>query len=357
MNFRFSRSLFTNWGGLNERWILAENGLHYITPNGELFRWNNSPRDNLSGTKVADLTADYHQSPELLYNARDPFTVNVLVTLGQTVEGINFGNQKFEGPVPPGVPGEGNVTAVISRGNIVLTGDAAGNSVVIYTNSDGWVTVAVVGQTTIQGSATPWVLEGWTSVTADLVVNMNGGDDIVILRDVHVGADVLVDSHAGNDVLLTTSATIAGNLEFKSASGSNSLGMSSTTVGGNLKYTGGTGFDALYTNGLMVAGRTAITGNKGAELFAVENSSFLGTVTVNLGDGSDQLAVLAGNSFSDRVTVDGGSNVDYVQTDSSTTFARTPTIRRVEHSTIPDMEGLLDSIMSRFASVGLDGLL
>ncbi len=43
--------------------------------------------------------------------------------------------------------------------------------------------------------------------------------------------------------------------------------------------------------------------------------------------------------------------------DVSTTFVSEPSVKRFESDSIDDVSGLLDSLMERLASVGLDGLL
>ena len=71
-NLRRTRSDFRNWGGLDERWILGDNGWYYVTPNGEVFRWNGSPRTALTGTLVATLNSDYWLNLERLSEAPVP---------------------------------------------------------------------------------------------------------------------------------------------------------------------------------------------------------------------------------------------------------------------------------------------
>ncbi|MEO2017537.1 MAG: Calx-beta domain-containing protein, partial [Fuerstiella sp.] len=170
LNLRFSRSLFPNWGGLNERWMLGDDQWYFITPNGDLFRWNSSPSDNLSGNLVAQLSPEYHANPASLYDAQNPFVAYLRVNPGETVTGVNFGNQQDDvpNPDPTNFAGAGNVAARIFGNNLILTGDNAANGVMVSTNQDGWVTVIGLGDTTIAGHNQPWVIDGWTMVPGDL---------------------------------------------------------------------------------------------------------------------------------------------------------------------------------------------
>ena len=152
-NLRFGGSLFTNWGGLNERWVRGDDAWYYITPDGQLSRWNNSPRTNLTGTHVATLSPQYHTDPARLYDARNPFETSVTVSPGGVTDGINFGNQEAGGVVPSDFDGQGNVVAGVRGRHLVITGDNAGNGIVLHTNSEGFVTMSPIGNTTTNGQS------------------------------------------------------------------------------------------------------------------------------------------------------------------------------------------------------------
>ena len=48
-DLQFTGSLFKNWGGLGEVWMFGDGDWYFLTPAGNLFRWNGSPQTNLSG--------------------------------------------------------------------------------------------------------------------------------------------------------------------------------------------------------------------------------------------------------------------------------------------------------------------
>ncbi|MCA9085152.1 MAG: carboxypeptidase regulatory-like domain-containing protein, partial [Planctomycetaceae bacterium] len=68
---------FLNWGGHNEKWVKNDTDWFYILPDGSVYRWNGSSREDLSGHYEATLSPMYYQNPELLFAATPPGTVPV----------------------------------------------------------------------------------------------------------------------------------------------------------------------------------------------------------------------------------------------------------------------------------------
>ena len=91
LEFRATRSDFRNWGGMDERWVLANDGWYFIKPDGDLFKWDGSPRTALTGTLVTSLTSDYWMHLERIHSAVSPGKYRVDVD-SETVFGIDFGN-------------------------------------------------------------------------------------------------------------------------------------------------------------------------------------------------------------------------------------------------------------------------
>lgn len=85
-------SLFENWGGLGEKWIFGSGNWYFITPAGNLFQWDGSPRSNITGDFVATLGSRFFDTPSLLTNAQESGQVAVTVSTNQAVTGIDFGN-------------------------------------------------------------------------------------------------------------------------------------------------------------------------------------------------------------------------------------------------------------------------
>ena len=65
-----NRSYFTNWAGLNEKWMASTGGAwFYLLPNGELYRWTGT--QPVAGELVATFSPEYHASPAMIHDAAD----------------------------------------------------------------------------------------------------------------------------------------------------------------------------------------------------------------------------------------------------------------------------------------------
>lgn len=91
-NLRFTGNLFENWGGQGEKWTFGNGGWYYITPAGNVFRWNGSPRNNISGEFLGSVGRKFHATPSLLYDAQPPGARSVTVRAGEFTQGVDFGN-------------------------------------------------------------------------------------------------------------------------------------------------------------------------------------------------------------------------------------------------------------------------
>lgn len=359
-DFRFNRSLYANWGGLNERWIHSDDGWHYITPNGQLFKWDGSGRSSLTGDLVTELSPDIHADPALLYNALSPHEAAVQLAAGESVQNINFGNQQDAdngGGGSSSFAGVGNVAARIRGNDLILTGDGASNGVIVYTNSDGLITVDGLGNTTIQGQSEPWVVQSWTSIPGSLIGNFHDGGDALVIQDVSLGATVWVNMHAGDDYMLMDNVTTGARFDFRSNWGDNTIVVANSSIGMLARVITGLGNDVLHVDNARVGGPTIVRSWQGNDDFLATRSTFGGVFAINSGSGNDEMLLLEGNTFQSTVTIDGWAGTDAVSAEGSSDFSRTPIILRVEQDSIAGPDALLDSLMGRLADVGLDGLL
>lgn len=64
---------FENWAGEGEKWLNGDDfSWYYVTPGGSLYQWD---AESETSQHVAFLDPSYHQSPELLYEARKPMEI------------------------------------------------------------------------------------------------------------------------------------------------------------------------------------------------------------------------------------------------------------------------------------------
>lgn len=353
--FRSGGSTFENWGGLNERWVRGDDGWFYITPNGSLYEWNDSPRTNLSGTLVSQLGPRYYDDLTLLTNAINPAAAYIGLAVGEDRDGVDFGNQQDDsgGGGTSGFAGEGNVSARVAGTTLILSGDAASNGVHVSLNESGYVTVAGLGDTTINGESS-MVLEGWTSIGTDLIAHLAGGDDVFVLSGVTVGRNLTVSSSVGDDTVIIDGSTIHRATNTTDLLGDNTFVAIDSTMSGGTSISRGAGDDLVFLNGVTAADVTAIV-RGGTDGILARNSSLNGAVQVYLGAGNDELATLGETSFGSRVVILGQSGTDSSTASSGTTFSSDPVLLSIE-SDEGDPEGLLDQIMQRLADAGLDDL-
>lgn len=73
---RFRNSYYENFGGLGEKWVYSDQtGWHFITPSGDLYRWDGiriTVERPLQGVLIAALGTKYFQDPELLWTSGAP---------------------------------------------------------------------------------------------------------------------------------------------------------------------------------------------------------------------------------------------------------------------------------------------
>lgn len=354
-NLNASLNDFLNWGGLNERWLWGSGEWYYITPEGSLFRWNGSPRDDLSGTHVADLNSAYYTNLTLLTQAQPAEFSTVTVTDGSMTR-VDFGNQE-DGVMPPlsEYPGQGNVRAQIAGPTLILTGDTKGNGVQVYTNADGYVTVAGMGDTTINGQAY-WVIDSWTEIPGSLLTYFSIGDDAIAVHDVSIGGSVLVSTTTGNDFVVMDDVSVGGSATLLSSSGNNTFTVKDTSVGTNLYVSSLNGTDAVYTNNVNVGGVTTVLTRGGNDLFAFYDTHFDSTTVIDAGAGDDTGAVIGNTNFGGALVVYGRSGTDTVDVDPAASLPDSPVVTSVEQDST-DVGALLDAVMERLSVAGLGSLL
>lgn len=66
----FTGNDYRNWGGRDERWVRGNDGWYFITPVGDVYRWDGA--NSATGALVAQLDATYHTDLGKLYNAQRP---------------------------------------------------------------------------------------------------------------------------------------------------------------------------------------------------------------------------------------------------------------------------------------------
>ena len=221
----------------------------------------------------------------------------------------------------------GNVAANVTGGDLVLTGDNAGNIVEIrqvqLNNAPipGRFLVTGLNGTTINGQAS----QVFQNVNDDFRINLNGGNDRVTLRCIHVpgievdvvnlnrvtvGDDATLRTAAGSDFVNVNARVGRAGVE----SGANDLFVDSganydyvridnTTVGRNLTINTGTDnftdvVDLLFTE---IGNDTFLNTGGGTDVVNIFTVRFNDDLTVNTGAGQDDVDIrFKVSAFRDR---------------------------------------------------------
>lgn len=132
--FHVGTSLYENWGGAGEKWLLdSANAWYFIKPSGEFYRWSGS---GLRGTLIATLDPSVHADPYLLVNAAETAAAQAQADSNANNSGQNSGNN-----------GEETVTSRLVELDQELGLYTTGN---LYENWGGW------GEKWVQGNGAIW---------------------------------------------------------------------------------------------------------------------------------------------------------------------------------------------------------
>ena len=180
----------------------------------------------------------------------------------------------------------GDVSVSVSGGDLLISGDGDDNQILIV-ESGG--TFDVLGQagTTVNGG------EDITGLAGDILIDMDRGDDRVVISGVDFDGNIIVDGGVGGNEFRLSNANIGGDVSVENGTGKKSAD-SSLLLSTHQSTVENSSIDGEVT---IVHGKaTAI--NKGGEAIAseitIDNNSHLGGLNVtvvsgvaNAADGAD----------------------------------------------------------------------
>jgi len=172
----------------------------------------------------------------------------------------------------------GNVTAIVDDGSLVVRGDVAGNGVAIHQTDIGRYVVTgfdLGGATTVNGSSSPQIFNG---VTADIVVDLQGGDDVLVMSNNAATRQSLADEASGGTAgtiaaspePLTTNVSpgqvgVPRNLLIQTGDGNDGVGLNVKALnasGGSARVDTGAGMDRVSVKNSRRAGPHARHGQR-----------------------------------------------------------------------------------------------
>jgi hypothetical protein len=247
----------------------------------------------------------------------------------------------------------GDVTVTVDGEDLLITGDAAANAVVVRgTETPGQYVVSRSDRTTtINGGTAPFT----ASNISNLVIDLGQGNDVLNLLDANISGRVSIDmgANGGRDVFNAAYAEIGETLDISTGGGDDQVLLNVVTVKGAANIDTGAGKDGVYLSfcdfhqalavntdagkdvvtisAVEVMGATSIdTGSDSAkDAVVVSASRFRSAVSINLGAGNDEL-VLTTSRFDATLTADGGEGTDRLVNRFNRFLGGTPAWSRFE---------------------------
>jgi hypothetical protein len=229
----------------------------------------------------------------------------------------------------------GNVTAALSGGILIITGDNSSNSILVQRVDADSFLVTGLG-TRVNGSFSPKQINGvvngigidmrggsdtvtmknLTVPGAGLGIILGGGNDALVLSNVRVNGVTAIDGGAGSDAITIDQGTFRAGLGIESRSGDDAIAITRSTITGPLDIQTDDGIDAVsLVNVSVVDGPLPILPVvEIPENFAILEDAFVGNETgavILTGTGVDAVT-LTGVQIDALTRIDTGSAADTV---------------------------------------------
>jgi Mg-chelatase subunit ChlD len=359
-DFRDSAATFPNWGGLNEKWIQGADGWYFITPDGQVKKWNNSPRTALTGTLVATLSPWFHAQTHRLTSPVDPASNLIDISTTTEISDRDFGNYRTNGTAGLLVSGNsgpglvpGNVTVTQGKTELTIKGDRYDNQVAVFVNWEGNLTVVGLQGTKVNGRSEPLILRtGTTYLSGKLKADMGDGRDLVALQGFTISGDTRIEGGHGADAFVSIDMNFGRNLDILGGWGAIDVSLTDTTIANNLSVNGSEAIDTVSLNQVTVSNFTHLDMGAKSDLLLVRNSDFHDDARIRLGSGDDRLAGSGRADFRRLLSVDGNPGKDSWNA-ASFLYGRRST-SSMESFVLADIDQVIDDVLTAFAVYGLD---
>ena len=203
----------------------------------------------------------------------------------------------------------GDVIAALEGGLLVVEGDQFGNQIAIARTATGDVVVSGQNGTLINGL--PAVRFPRVELNA-VDIRMEGGNDIVAIRNLQVATDLNVDLGAGNDRLTSPAAapsTIGGNMSILGNEGNDIVQLAAMTVRENLSVDGGLGSLNASINNSTIDKIMSIVGDEADDIVSVTGSSIGLDLLIETKGGSDRVTLTDLGAFQVSINTDSNGSV------------------------------------------------
>ncbi len=207
----------------------------------------------------------------------------------------------------------GDVLASFNSGNdLVLTGDSAGNEIRIYesTTQANRIVVEGLNGTTVNGQAK---YELQASVLDDVIANMNGGADRVIVTNLTLtntvnSSELIINTHDGEDyVHLDNVQGFKNDVQISTGDHDDFVWARGVSVNDDFKVNTAGGADRVVLINIAAEDLQVETGS-GDDIVDFMNVDAIDDFYVHLGAGDDYLEIEASSGID--VSIYGGTGTD-----------------------------------------------
>lgn len=220
---------------------------------------------------------------------------------------------------------DGNVSAVVRNGQLILRGDNADNQLRITTDGApaGGVTLIPRIDTTINGEAVAFL--DVPNIPRGVRAGFGAGEDTFGGSELEsFPGDLIVDMGGENDTLAFTDL-FAGTCDFNLGAGHDNFGFD-TLVCDEVRIRAGGGQDHMIWQGGGVAGITTIGMGGGDDSLGLEGIGFGGPVRVTMGGDGDFLELQFENTFAGTAFFSGGGGSNAFADDGTNQYATPPIV-------------------------------
>ena len=222
----------------------------------------------------------------------------------------------------------GNVQAIVSGGNLILTGDADSNEVRISFNfTASNIVVSGLSGTTINGGTGQFTaFTGTQRMPGSIIAALGDGDDVLTINDVIALDNIEIDGGAGNDTVSLNNTHSGDNVELNGGSGNDRIEINISGIDDNLTINGGAGDDSISIEVSVVDDFAVINGGAGNDAVGLNRLSVGDNLTIDFGDGDDTLianrvstddnAFISSGAGNDTLRIETGYTKDNMSVDT-----------------------------------------
>ncbi len=216
----------------------------------------------------------------------------------------------------------GNVVASLNGSHLVVTGDAAANSVEV-TLLNGNIQLRGLDSTTINGSTDSFIIaSGTDTMTGVVQIAMgNGNDSVAFSRNVKFNSTVLVYGQDGNDTIAVTGADFNGVFAAFGGAGNDTITLQNSTSASRLEVYGEAGNDLVSLTNMTLNGPTKIKGQDGDDGASLNNVTSNSALKIKMGRGDDDVTI-QDSTLNSGVHIKTKQDSDAVMLDNNTFGAR-----------------------------------